>query len=58
MEAIRDAIVNGAGADEIGALALPRLLAGEGVRARDAVPTYVRQRVALTAAERAAGLRL
>jgi len=42
----------------IGALALPRLLAGEGVRARDAVPTYVRQRVALTAAERAAGLRL
>jgi tRNA threonylcarbamoyladenosine biosynthesis protein TsaB len=42
----------------IGALALPRFLAGEGVQARDAVPVYVRQRVALTAAERAAGLRL
>ena len=42
----------------IGTLALPRFLAGEGVHARDAVPMYVRQRVALTAAERAAGLRL
>ena len=42
----------------IGALALPRFAAGEGVAARDAAPLYVRQRVALTAAERAAGERL
>ena len=42
----------------IGALALPRLAAGEGVPARDAAPLYVRQRVALTPAERAAGQRL
>jgi tRNA threonylcarbamoyladenosine biosynthesis protein TsaB len=42
----------------IGTLALPRFRAGQGVHARDAVPIYVRQRVALTAAERAAGLRL
>jgi len=42
----------------IGILALPRFAAGEAVAARDAVPLYVRQRVALTAAERAAGARL
>jgi tRNA threonylcarbamoyladenosine biosynthesis protein TsaB len=42
----------------IGALALPRFAAGESVLPRDAAPMYVRQRVALTAAERAAGLRL
>jgi tRNA threonylcarbamoyladenosine biosynthesis protein TsaB len=35
-----------------------RLLAGEGVRAADALPLYVRHRVALTSAERAAGARL
>jgi tRNA threonylcarbamoyladenosine biosynthesis protein TsaB len=42
----------------IGALAVPRFAAGEGVAPRDAAPLYVRQRVALTAAERAAGFRL
>jgi tRNA threonylcarbamoyladenosine biosynthesis protein TsaB len=42
----------------VGTLALPRFRAGEGVHARDAAPLYVRQRVALTAGERAAGLRL
>lgn len=42
----------------IGALALPRFAAGEGVRAPEAAPLYLRHRVALTAAERAAGLRL
>jgi len=42
----------------IGALALPRFAAGEGVPARDAAPLYVRQRVALTSAERAAGTKL
>jgi tRNA threonylcarbamoyladenosine biosynthesis protein TsaB len=45
-------------AQAIGALALPRFAAGEGVAARDAMPFYVRDRVALTAAERAAGARL
>jgi len=39
-------------------LALPRLAAGLGVAARDALPLYVRHRVALTRAERAAGVRL
>jgi tRNA threonylcarbamoyladenosine biosynthesis protein TsaB len=39
-------------------LALPRLAAGRGVAARDALPLYVRHRVALTSAERAAGIRL
>ena len=39
----------------IGALALPRFAAGEGVPARDAAPLYVRHRVALTSAERADG---
>jgi tRNA threonylcarbamoyladenosine biosynthesis protein TsaB len=43
-------------ASAIGALALPGFLAGEGVAARDAAPLYVRHRVALTTAERAAGL--
>jgi tRNA threonylcarbamoyladenosine biosynthesis protein TsaB len=42
----------------IGALALPRFEAGEGVAARDAAPLYVRHRVALTSAERARGMRL
>jgi tRNA threonylcarbamoyladenosine biosynthesis protein TsaB len=42
----------------IGNLALPRLAAGEVVAARDAAPLYVRHRVALTAAERAAGEKL
>ncbi|HVP88648.1 MAG TPA: tRNA (adenosine(37)-N6)-threonylcarbamoyltransferase complex dimerization subunit type 1 TsaB [Casimicrobiaceae bacterium] len=42
----------------IGALALRRFRANEGISPRDAAPLYVRQRVALTAAERAAGLRL
>jgi tRNA threonylcarbamoyladenosine biosynthesis protein TsaB len=42
----------------IGELALPRLAAGEGVAAADAVPLYVRHRVALTAAEQTAGARL
>lgn len=42
----------------IGNLALPRFAAGEGVSAREASPLYVRHRVALTSAERAAGMRL
>jgi tRNA threonylcarbamoyladenosine biosynthesis protein TsaB len=42
----------------IAELALPRLRAGEGVAARLALPLYVRHRVALTTAERAAGARL
>jgi tRNA threonylcarbamoyladenosine biosynthesis protein TsaB len=42
----------------IGALALPRFAAGEGMPARDAAPLYVRHRVALTHAERADGVRL
>jgi len=44
-------------ASAVGKLALPRFAAGEGVPARDAAPLYVRHRVALTIAERAAGLR-
>lgn len=36
-------------------LALPRLAAGEGVAAENALPFYVRHRVALTTAERDAG---
>ncbi len=39
-------------------LAMPRVAAGEAVPARDALPVYVRHRVALTSAERDAGLRL
>ena len=42
----------------IGMLALPRLAAGEGVTAGAARPLYVRHRVALTTAERAAGQRM
>jgi tRNA threonylcarbamoyladenosine biosynthesis protein TsaB len=42
----------------IGMLALPRFAAGEGAPAQDAAPLYIRQRVALTVAERAAGQRL
>jgi tRNA threonylcarbamoyladenosine biosynthesis protein TsaB len=45
-------------AQAIGELALPRLAAGEGVPAADAFPVYVRHRVALTTAERDAGVRL
>jgi tRNA threonylcarbamoyladenosine biosynthesis protein TsaB len=45
-------------AQAVGELALPRLVAGEGVAAEDALPLYVRHRVALTTAERAAGERL
>ena len=40
------------------ALAMPRLAAGRGVEASQALPLYVRHRVALTGAERAAGMRL
>lgn len=39
----------------VGTLALPRFAAGEAVAASAAAPLYVRHRVALTAAERAAG---
>ncbi len=42
----------------IGELALPELAAGRGVAAQDALPLYVRHRVALTIDERAAGARL
>lgn len=42
-------------ATAIGQLALPHLLGGRGTAAGDALPMYVRHRVALTAAERAAG---
>jgi tRNA threonylcarbamoyladenosine biosynthesis protein TsaB len=42
----------------IGELALPRLAAGKGVAAAEALPLYVRHRVALTTAEREAGARL
>lgn len=42
----------------IGELAAPCVRRGETLAARDAEPIYVRQRVALTAAERAAGARL
>lgn len=45
-------------ATAIGSLALPRFAAGEGVPAREAAPLYIRHRVALTTAERAAGMRL
>ena len=45
-------------AQSIGELALPRLAAGEGVGAAQALPLYVRHRVALTTAERDAGARL
>jgi tRNA threonylcarbamoyladenosine biosynthesis protein TsaB len=42
----------------IAELALPILVAGEGVAAADAMPLYVRHRVALTAAEQEAGVKL
>lgn len=42
----------------VGTLALPLLGAGAGVAAALALPLYVRDRVALTTAERAAGMRL
>ena len=45
-------------AQAIGELALPRLAAGGGVSAADALPLYVRHRVALTSAEQEAGVRL
>lgn len=45
-------------AQSIAELAWPRLLAGEGVPAELAEPLYVRHRIALTSAERAAGMRL
>ncbi len=45
-------------AQDVGMLALPRLAAGDGVSAADALPLYVRHRVALTTAERDAGLSL
>jgi tRNA threonylcarbamoyladenosine biosynthesis protein TsaB len=45
-------------ARSIGELALPRLAAEEGVAAAQALPLYVRHRVALTTAEREAGVRL
>lgn len=45
-------------ARSIGELALPRLAAGDAVAAAQALPLYVRHRVALTTAEREAGIRL
>jgi len=42
----------------VGELALPRFAAGDAVAAGDALPLYVRHRVALTSAERGAGVRL
>jgi tRNA threonylcarbamoyladenosine biosynthesis protein TsaB len=42
----------------IGELGRARLTTGQGTRAADALPLYVRHRVALTTAERAAGARL
>jgi tRNA threonylcarbamoyladenosine biosynthesis protein TsaB len=45
-------------AEAIAELAWPHLAAGEGLPAADAKPLYVRHRVALTTAERVAGLRL
>jgi tRNA threonylcarbamoyladenosine biosynthesis protein TsaB len=45
-------------AQAVGELALPRFAAGAGVSAADALPIYVRHRVALTTAEREAGRRL
>jgi tRNA threonylcarbamoyladenosine biosynthesis protein TsaB len=50
-----DAVPDGRAVGELG---LAELSAGRGVDAADALPLYVRHRVALTSAERAAGLRL
>lgn len=56
LDSVDDAAVPTARA--IAAIALPRLAAGRGVSAAEALPFYVRHRVALTAAERAAGVTL
>jgi tRNA threonylcarbamoyladenosine biosynthesis protein TsaB len=45
-------------ASAVGALALQRFAAGEAVPARAATPIYIRHRVAITTAERAAGATL
>lgn len=45
-------------AQSVAEWAWPHLAAGEGMQAADAQPLYVRHRVALTTAERVAGLRL
>ena len=45
-------------AQSIAEWAWPQLLAGEGIPAEQAQPLYVRHRIALTSAERAAGMRL
>jgi tRNA threonylcarbamoyladenosine biosynthesis protein TsaB len=45
-------------AASIGVIGRAHLMAGHGVKAAEARPIYVRQRVALTSAERAAGTRL
>lgn len=42
----------------VATLAMPRVVAGDAVPARDAHPLYVRHRVALTSVERDAGMRL
>jgi tRNA threonylcarbamoyladenosine biosynthesis protein TsaB len=46
------------GARAVATLAMPRVAAGQAVRAADALPLYVRHRVALTTAEREAGHKL
>jgi len=56
LEAVDAAVIPSARA--IAALAIPRVAAGETVRAADALPLYVRHRVALTTAEREGGMRL
>ena len=45
-------------AQAIAELALPVFVAGDGVAAADAAPLYIRHRVALTAAEQEAGVKL